>query len=133
MIVEPITQAPGTEAASRLPEAVVVRTALATLRRHAASPLTGTPPFWERLVRTVLESYIELRISGVPTLDQVTAVAERARPAFAASPVTNSDILWRSIVDTVLVEYLAPSGNGEPTPRFVGNQPKAKKAPWRTP
>lgn len=104
---DPSTDGPDPQAVSR--------TALATLRRHAAAPLTGTPPFWERLVREVLAAEAALRAEagGEPDAD---AVAPRAAPAMSGSPVTNSPVLWRAIVATVLSEHRAPSGMGEPIP-----------------
>jgi len=99
------------------PEAVA-RTALATLRRHAAAPLTGTLPFWERLVQEVLATRVALS-DGAGVAPDVETVADRAAGAFAGSPVTNSPILWRDIVGTVLAEHDSPSGLGDRIPAFL--------------
>ena len=133
----PATIEAGTPAAASpvgqpLSDEVVSLTAMATLRRHAASPLTGTPPFWERLVRTVLEAYLAMGVHGTPSAAQVAEVAAAAKPAFSGSPIVLSENLWRSIIDTVLVEYLTPSGNGGAIPRYLGNPRGSQTIPWRT-
>lgn len=76
--------------------AAVVRV---VIRCHAASPLTGTAPFWQRVVREVLAAAAR---TGDP--HDAGAVAAEAAPALSGSPVTNSGRLWRGIVRTVLHE-----------------------------
>jgi len=90
-------------------------TARATCRIHGGSPLTGTAPFWERLVSEVLAAARRLEVAGGPS-PTVGEVARGAAPAMAGSPVTSSERLWAGIVATVLSEHAAPSGLGNPTP-----------------
>lgn len=102
--------------AVRLDGARVFTVALATLRRHSASPLAGTVTFWERVAGTVLRAHLADAPPGAPTMERVRQVAHATAHEFAGSPITSSETLWHGIVATVLTEYAAPSGMGNPVP-----------------
>lgn len=117
MPVEAIDGETSPAGGERMPSrARVERIARATLRRHAASPLTGTPPFWERVAETVLTAHLADGLQAPPSPERVDEIARLTAPAFSASPVTNSETLWRGIVATVLTEFAEPSGMGQAIP-----------------